>query len=233
MAVYVPRRLLTVLLKDAITIEIDPRQVRYHVRSARPGNKVIKARLERQKSGNAFEKVLRRQILRVTNSLESFVIDAAFYEDLADFDDFPKYRKVKNFVEHRKDYKESDWYLELLSGLRKNGFARHKNILMRSETEIDHFMSNYVLSLLDSLEKDGFDRRKGGGLGRVLIGKDGTIHKCTSGRHRFYSSRILGIKPIPVRVAGVHEDWFHEHVGPKLNLGKLRHAISQVEKKYA
>ncbi len=233
MAVYIPRRLLGILWRDIITMEIDPKKVRYHVRSARPGNVVIKAKFERQKTGNAFEKALYRQVLRITNSLESFIIDDACYEEVARFDDFPKYQKVKNFVENRKNYKESDWYLELLSSLKEKGFARHKNILMRSESDIDDFMLNYVLSLLDSLERDGFDRRKGGGLGRVLIGKDGSIHKCTSGRHRFYSSRILGIKPIPVRVAGVHEDWYREQVGAQLNPRKLREAISEVQNKYA
>lgn len=233
MAIYIPRRFLGSFLKDTITIEIDPRNVRYHVRSARPGNRKIKEKLRSQKTGNRFEKVVHRQILRVTNALESFVIDADDYEDVAEFDAFGKYRKVKNFIESRSDYKSSDWYVELTRSLKEKGSARHKDILMRSEGDIDHFMQNYVLSLLESLEKDGFDRRKGGGLGRVLIGKDGSIHKCTSGRHRFYSSRILGIKPIPVRVAGVHEDWYREHVGGALNLGKLKYAMAQVQKEYA
>ncbi|MEH6725025.1 MAG: hypothetical protein V7703_02625 [Hyphomicrobiales bacterium] len=136
---------------------------------------------------------------------------------------------MKNIIAHRDDYKQSQWYSDLLSDLTERGFAKHKKIVMASKSDIDHFMESYVLSLIDSLERDGFDFTKGGGIGRALISEDGSIHKSSSGRHRFYVARVLGINPIPVRIAGVHEDWYRKHVGRGFRPNKLRAALSEVQ----
>jgi len=117
--------------------------------------------------------------------------------------------------------------------LEKQGHTKHKKILMRSKDDIDHFMQSYVLNLLDSLEKDGFDFKQGGGIGRALIGKDGSIHKSSSGRHRFFAARELGIEPIPLRISGVHEEWYRSHIGSSFNRKKLKAALSDIQTKYA
>lgn len=232
MSLYISNRLVRVFLNNGLILRIDPRKIHYHVGTSRPGNLRVKQKLLRLKSKNTFTKFAQRQTLRLTNAFESFVVDDANYQDITEFKQHRTYNRIKSIIEHRDNYKDSAWYLDLLRELHECGSAKHKKIVMRSESEIDHFMQSYVLQLLESLERDGFDPRKGGGVGRALIGKDGSIHKSSSGRHRFYAARELGIKPIPLRISGVHEEWYRRIVGSNFDPRKLKAALSDVQRKH-
>lgn len=194
-------------LKDSWVLWIDPGKIHYHVSSSRPENRRMKQRIAQLGLSGPLAKVALRQSLRISNALESFAIDRDYYAEPMEFERHRTYRRVSDIMKYRDNYKISQWYLSLASSLREFGFVKYKKIIMRSESDIDLFMNSYVLSLIDSMEKDGFDPNKGGGIGRSLIGEDGSIHKSSSGRHRFYVARELGISPFPVRIVGTHEDW--------------------------
>lgn len=211
---------------------IDPRKVHHQVGTSRPESRKIREKFARMQSKGRLTTIARRQTLRVSNALESFVIDPDYYEDLIAFEKNEKYNRVSDITKHRGDYKSSKWYSDLICELSEHGVAKHKKIMMRSENDVDHFMKYYVLSMLDSLERDGFDPAKGGGLGKALIGKDGLIHKSGSGHHRFYAARVLGIKPIPVLIAGAHENWYRKNIGSRFALEKLRAALGDVQAKH-
>ncbi len=229
MSLYVSNRLVRWFLKDALILWINPETVHAHIATSRPENHRIKQQFSQLRSKNKLVKVLQHQTLRATNAFESFVIDPGFYQNITKLEQHKKYIKIKNIIDHRDNYKESQWYLDLVSDLTTRGFAKHKKITMVSKNDIDHFIKTYVLSLVDSLEQDGFDLTKGGGIGRALIGEDGSIHKSSSGSHRFYAARVLGISPIPVRVAGAHEDWYRKQIGNGFRPKKLRAALSEVQ----
>lgn len=177
--------------------------------------------------------IVRRPVLRLANALESFLIEDDIYQNIKSFSCERKYKKVSNIVENRADFKNSIWYSDLVSCLQENGFARHKKIYMRSESEIDHFMTSYVLRLIDSLEQEGYDVARGKDFGTALIGKDGSIHKSASGDHRFYFSRVLGIKPVPLAISGVHEDWYRENVGTGLHPRRLKQQLRAIGQAYS
>lgn len=220
-------------MKDALIIWVDPRKVHHHATSSRRENRRTKQKFLRLRLENPFVKTVRRQVLRAANAFESFVIDPDYYQGPTPIEQHVNYKKIKNIIEHRENYKDSEWYSNLANSLEEQGHAKHKKIHMRSKDDIDHFMQSYVLNLLDSLEKDGFDFEQGGGIGRALIGTDGSIHKSSSGRHRFFAARELGIEPIPLRISGVHEAWYRSHIGNSFNRNKLKAALSDIQTKYA
>lgn len=233
MSLYISNRLVRLLLKDALTLWIDPSKIHFHFSTSRPANKKDKKQFSKPQTINAFVKLARRQKFRVTNAFESFVVDPSNYPDLEELEQHKNYIRIKNFIKQRDDYKKSEWYSDLVFDLNEHGFAKHKKIMMMSKSDIENFMESYVLSLLDSLERDGFDLRKGGGIGRAMIGEDGAIHKTSSGRHRLFAARELEISPIPVRIAGVHEGWYRKHVGGGFTAQKLRLALSEVQSKHS
>lgn len=220
-------------LKDALTLWVDPAKTHYRIGGSRPESQRVKKNFSQRLSNNYFSNVALHQTLRVTNALESLVIDPAYYQVPSKIEHHKKYIRVRNMIKHRDDYRGSEWYSDLVSDLNEHGFAKHKKILMPSISDIDNFMESYVLSLFDSLERDGFDFTKSGGIGRVLIGADGSIHKSASGNHRFYAARELGLSPIPVRIAGVHEDWYRKHIGDGFSPRKLKMALSEIQAKHA
>lgn len=186
MSLYISNRLVRFFLKDALIIWVDPRKIHHHATSSRRDNRRVKQEFQTLGSKNTSIKIVRRLTQRAANAIESFVIDPACYQKPTPIELHRNYLKIKNIIEHRENYTDSEWYSDLANSLEEQGHAKHKKIIMRSKDDIDHFMQSYVLALLDSLERDGFDFQQGGGIGRALIGKEGSIHKSSSGRHRFF-----------------------------------------------
>lgn len=220
-------------MKDALIIWVDPRKIHHHATSSRRDNRRVKQEFQTLGSKNTSIKIVRRLTQRAANAIESFVIDPACYQKPTPIELHRNYLKIKNIIEHRENYTDSEWYSDLANSLEEQGHAKHKKIIMRSKDDIDHFMQSYVLALLDSLERDGFDFQQGGGIGRALIGKEGSIHKSSSGRHRFFAARVLGVEPIPLRISGVHDAWYRSNVGRSFNRKKLEAALSDIQAKHA
>lgn len=216
------------MLKDDLVLWVDPQKIDHHVRSKRPNNIKVKEFIRDLKSIPKIAKLIERPVLRLTNALESFVIEDTAYEDLQHFSSVIKYKKVSDFVKNRNNFRNSIWYSDLLLSLQEKGYANHKKIYMYSESEIDHFITSYVLGLINSLEQDGYIGGKGREFGTALIGKDGSIHKSASGNHRFYFSRVLGIKPVPLVISGVHEDWYLNNVGFGLHPRRLKQQLRAI-----
>lgn len=233
MPLYISNRLVKTFLSNDLILWIDPAKVHYHIGTSRPENTKVKHLFAKLQTKNLAVRSVQRMTLRATNFFESFAIDPAFYQDLTEFERHKKYLRVRDFIQHRDNFKESQWYQDLVSDLESKGSAKHKKNVMTSTQDIEHFMKYYVLSLINSLERDGFDFTKGGGTGRALISEDGTIHKSSSGRHRFYAARELGISPIPLHIAGVHEDWYRKQVGNRFRPRKLKKALLEVQANHA
>jgi len=130
-----------------------------------------------------------------------YYIPARHYRKPIRIEKLDKYKKVKDYLEC-DHYSQSKWYEDLIDELEKNGVAKHKRRLMRSQQEIELFFEQYINPMIDSLCSKGY--RKGESIGSVTIGEDGEIHKANAADHRFFIARILRIQPIPVKIRGVH-----------------------------
>lgn len=168
---------------------------------------------------------------RIVHHLGPFAIPECLYNKPVKLKAMKKYRKIKNFIENRADYRESDWYKSMFKVLRKDGKVKHKKITVYTVEELNHFFETYVLDLVNSMEKYGYIEEKSSQIGFVTIGRDGEIHKSNAGDHRFMTAKILGIKCMPFIVKGVHKEWFNNHLitNNRRGIDKLISAIRKVE----
>lgn len=229
---YVSKRVVSILLKDDLVLWVNPTKIHFQVTTTRPGIVGMKEKFSRLNPNFPFKRTIKRQALRINNALESFVIDARKYQEAKPLSSQKKFKRIGDLVDNRRTYKNSHWYDELVTALQQNGFARHKKIIMHSEQEIENFIQSYALNLIDGLERDGYDLNKGGKLGRALIGEDGSIHKSSSGSHRFYAANKLGVTPIPLIISGVHEDWYRRHIGSRYNIQNLRSELEKIQQNH-
>jgi hypothetical protein len=101
-----------------------------------------------------------------------------------------------------------------MAQLASRGHARHKDMVMRTDAEIDAFIEYHALGMVNALAELGYDLRKGDEIGAAVIDPEGRLVKAGSATHRFCAARILGLKAFPLRVTGIHEDWV-----PKIRQG--------------
>ena len=191
------------LLANDLVIRIDPRSVTHEVGPkkplTRPARKLFKALFP-------FTPGMRKRAADFLDSLHPFALSAVLYPTPRPIEENDKYRKVEDLVRNVEDYTSSRWFHSLMQDLSCRGQARHKKILMLSETDIHRFFLEYACPLIHSLQRDGYleDLTSPG---TVLIGADGEIHKAGSATHRFFIARCLGVHPVSVRVVGVHHGW--------------------------
>ncbi len=178
--------------------------------------------------------LLSTSLTALLRRLEPFVIPPRFYPKAVEVEETYRYLWVKDFLENRQSPRGSLWYNRLAETLHRTGAANHKDIIMRSEHDIDVFFQ-YLLALVESLESEGYRLDKSPDHGTACVGPNGVLHKSAAGRHRFCISRILGVKAIPVKITGVHREWFDSHVMGRraFRLPALLGALKEVEREYS
>lgn len=215
------------ILESKLIIKINPDSIEYRAKGkypvTEPFYRVLELLFRSIKPLNKFSSVL-------PDRVEPFVIPRSFYDEPIPIKTLNKYQKLKNLLEKRDSIRKSVWYQTLVNEVQTKGVAKYKKISMHNEKEILTFFNTYILQLIKSLETTGFQRSKGSP-GNVYIGSDGSLHKSNAGEHRFYIARLLGLKSIPVKINGVHQDWFYSHQLHKDNsqFTKLISSIRQVE----
>jgi hypothetical protein len=232
------------LLGDGLVLEVDPacithyaiaghvtRRERMLLKRAFKSVPLLLSTFERRESRYrrlfefAIDRILRR---------EPFVIPAAFYPQAKPIVGLQKYVRMADFIEKRDEPQASLWFEELVADIEVHGVVRHKHFCMGHRDDVLRFLDEYAGDLVDSLKCEGYQREKSVDIGAVLVGPDGSLHKAASGEHRFFAARILGVAPVPVRVQGVHADWFARHVGAGegWELHRLRDALREVEARH-
>jgi hypothetical protein len=143
-----------------------------------------------------------------------------------------KYAKMKNLTENRDKVENSAWCKELSGQLKSRGYAKYKNLRMRSEAEISTFLNEYALNLVRTMKSSGYDLAKGSEIGTAHIDRDGRLVKAGSATHRFCVARIVGLKRFPLRVVGIHEDWAKVAAlpGKRLTLDRLVVKLREIER---
>lgn len=231
---YLNKYLLRALYGEKqIILYIDPAKIKYHIGTSKPNADKFRRKIRNIQRITGLKKVWFRPILILHHVFESFLIDRNNYQSPINIESTEKYIRVKDFIENINNLEKTSWRKTLLDELFENGFAMHKKIIMHSEREIDDFLINYVKSLVDSIKADGYDNNKNKEIGSVLVAKDGGLHKSGSGNHRFAIARILGIKPIPVVIKGIHSDWYEEKIGHSLNISALKKKITTIENDFS
>lgn len=220
-------------LGDKRVLWIDPRKVRFHIGTNGPATEAARLRIDRMRRDHkAFDKPL-GLLSQAMLQTESWVIAPRHYRTPEPIETEKRYLLLEDLIAHRNALEESLWHKQLCQNLEKNGLAIHKKIVLRSRSEIDAFFRGYVLGLVDSLATTGYDPAQASDTGGALIGADGDIHKADSGNHRFCAARIVGCPKVPVRITGVHEDWFLRTVGPTMNFTRLRAALQDTADRFA
>lgn len=179
-------------------------------------------------SGNIFDRFSPFKIY-------SFSIKDSHYSEPVPVESLKKYKKIEDFIRHKEDYRQSIWYKEMSKKLDQYGQVNHKNHIFKSQQELDSFFENYILGMVESLQSNGYDKNIDQDYPRVMIGKNGEIHKSNAGDHRFFMSKILGVSQMPFTVKGVHESFFEMHDIPnnKKGLEALFKAIKETELRYS
>jgi hypothetical protein len=181
-------------------INIDPESVKYYV-----GNNNVRFPFNKPNLDRIGSKIPALKFNR-------FIIPAHHYRTTVPLTELEKYKKVKDYLS-KDHFSDSIWFNQMLLELRKSGKAVHKKISLHNEQELVQFFSVYVNNMINSLKKEGWDLNKGRP-GTVTIGRNGELHKANAGDHRFFISRLLGIKPIPVKIKGIHS----HYNGAELNI---------------
>ncbi len=151
---------------------------------------------------------LRGKAVRKLRRSDPFIIPGICFRRLRPVEQEEKYLRMKELIEHRDDVTGTRWYRMLVRELADRGYARHKQLVLRSEGEIRDFFVSYVFPLIDSMRDSGYLMEKNSVPGSAVVGADGELYKCGSGSHRFYAARLTGVSSFPVAVAGVHRRWF-------------------------
>ena len=67
---------------------------------------------------------------------------------------------------------------------------------------------------------------------QLLIDKNFNLVKINSGNHRFFISRILGLKLIPAEIKLIHLNCFNKNDIKKINISSINKLIRKIEKNY-
>lgn len=124
--------------------------------------------------------------------------------------DVDKYLLMKDFVDNLPSFHDSLWYKDLIEKYTRYGIATHKKLYMYSVSDIETFFVQYAIPLARSLSISGYKYNIGDEVGSIAIDRNGSIHKAGSGTHRFFLSKILGVRQVPVQVTFVHTEWLRK-----------------------
>ncbi|OHV11250.1 hypothetical protein [Kushneria phosphatilytica] len=124
------------------------------------------------------------------------------------------YRFIADIWQHRLDLAQSDAYQHYMERLHQGRPWRshHKGVSLDTPERILRWLRIYHLYLED-MACFGFDAGLGKDRLGVAIDRHGQIVKINKGLHRLAMAQVLGISTLPVRVRGVHRQWWVDQVG--------------------
>jgi len=73
--------------------------------------------------------------------------------------------------------------------------------------------------------RDGYVEGRSNDLGTIVIHSNGHLLKGPGATHRFYMAKILGLKNIPLIVAGIHEDWARQHFSNNMTVDDMHSVV--------
>ena len=191
---------------EKAVIWIDPAKITHHTSSKWP---VTRDRINRANA--RFPKFIVNLFKPSFRKYEPFVTPAHLFTVTGPLIESRKFQIVQDFIARKDTPKASIWFQELENTLEKTGVARHKDIEMQSIADILKFFSDYVGPLVDDLATNGYVANHTGFESMAVIGADGALIKSASGNHRFSICKAIGTPNFPLRIVGMHADYFAAH----------------------
>lgn len=223
----ITRRYITSKYANDLILWINPAHINFYV----GGNVPMM-----DKINDLTEKKPRIKLIsqRFVFHLGPFAIPAKYYNDPKPVVKMDKYKKIKNFIDNKSNFKKSLWYKKIYNQIHLNGIGRYKNFEFRTVEELDDFFQHYIIDMIDSMQKNGYDLGKGKQVGNIMIGEDGFIHKSNAADHRLFIAKLIGVETMPFKVKGVHKNWLmNESISNnKRGVPKLLKSLKDVEKRY-
>jgi len=126
-------------------------------------------------------------------------------------EDHDRYQMMADIWHNREDLRQSEAYQSLMARIERGDPRRimNKGYFLDTEARVLAWLEE-LLDLFRILTEEGFRLDKGPDELNVAIGRDGTLLKANAGRKRTMISHILGLERIPVRIAYIHLEWWHE-----------------------
>ncbi len=124
-----------------------------------------------------------------------------------------RYRFISDLDEHRDDLSRTERFRQLQSRLRagKPWSSYQQGLLLDSEAKILAYLETY-LGFLDAMAREGFNAELGKDDLGVAVTREGRLLKINRGLHRLAMAQRLGLPSVPVRVRGVHRQWWDDVV---------------------
>lgn len=224
-------RFVRSVLGNDLIVHVNPQKIDYYI-----GSNNVKF----QGLQNSFAKNLHRNLWFENEKLSrvspfkiySFYIKSRDYSIPLPVESHWKHHLIKDFLDNIQNFRQSFWYKKKRDDLLKFGKTKHKSFQIDSLYGLDQFFEKYVLALVHSMKTQGYICNEGDDLGNIMINEDGTFHKSNAGDHRFFVAKLVGVKLMPFKINGVHEQWKNSHSIPsgKKGLYRLTEEIKRAEK---
>ncbi|WP_147408788.1 hypothetical protein [Kushneria sinocarnis] len=143
-----------------------------------------------------------------------FIWEGDWDQRLKDVNGLRQHRFIADIWQHRLDLTRSDSYQHYLELLQQGRPWRshHKGVALESPERILGWLRIYHLYMED-MACFGFDAGRGKDRLGVAIDRHGRIVKINKGLHRLAMARVLGLPTLPVRVRGIHRQWWQAQAG--------------------
>lgn len=202
-ALFLTQKNFVKIADERAVIWISPSKVVFHSGSKWP---VTRNRIARANAVMPSALVdVARPMLR---KFEPFLTPRDLFTVARRIDETETYGLVHDFINRTGTINDTVWFEKLSMQLDSTGVAHHKAIEMRSATEITTFLQTYVQTMVDDLAANGFDPSHTGFESTALVDADGNLCKSGSGNHRFSICKVLGTSRFPLKIVGMHEDFF-------------------------
>ena len=180
---YVPMSVAVGYFKDALTMELDPRQISRRV-------------------PYAFREIQH-------DFKPCFVWNGDWDVEAESIDDDPRFIDMSELASN-ESYQKTRAYTRMVIAAREGRPEWRQRVVLRSVREIEEYFESKV-RLLASLRSAGYKSqaelgRRGDEIG-IAVGRNGELLKYFQGHHRLALSKVIGLDSVTVTVQMVHTMW--------------------------
>ncbi|QAR32943.1 hypothetical protein EP073_05835 [Geovibrio thiophilus] len=140
------------------------------------------------------------------------------------FRDTDRYLRISDIWENRLDLRKSRRYAELTEMIRCGRpyieYNRNRmGIYLNTEGKVLRYLEIY-LEFMKQLETHGYESSLEKDPVCAAVGRNGELIKTAKGLHRLAMAQVLGMRSIPVRIRGVHREWWERTAGKENDTDK-------------
>lgn len=131
-------------------------------------------------------------------SIDRFVLMTDIWSNKADLRNSRRYAELADMIKRGRPYTE---------------FNRNRmGIYLNTESKVLRYLEIY-LEFMTQLQAHGYDSSLEKDPVCAAIDREGGLIKTSKGLHRLAMAQVLGMKSIPVRIRGVHREWWSKTAG--------------------